>query len=226
MTVVAIHQPQYLPYLGFFHKIAHCDVFVVLDDVQFQKSGFQNRNRIKTSESWQWLTVPVLQKSGQLIKDVRINDEVTWQRKHWSALTTNYASATYFGEYSNDLQPILNAEWKGLGDLNFALMQWAMKVLNIDTPIERSSTMEIAGEGTSRLIRICQKLKASRYLSGPGGKNYMDMDAFRQSSIDVIWQDFRSPVYQQQFPGTQFVPDLSVLDALFNCGPDTAKLLE
>lgn len=226
MTVVAIHQPQYLPYLGFFHKIAHSDVFVVLDDVQFQKGGFQNRNRIKTSESWQWLTVPVLQKSEQLIKDVRINQEVPWQRKHWSALTTNYASATYFEDYSNNLQPILHAEWKALSDLNFALMQWVMEVLHIDTPIERSSTMGVAEEGTSRLIRICQKLNASRYLSGPGGKSYMDLDAFRQSSIDVIWQDFNSPVYQQQFPETEFVADLSVLDALFNCGPDTTKLLE
>src|SRR5829696_3796305 len=96
MTTVAIHQPQYLPYLGFFHKLYHCDLFVALDNVQFQKNGVQNRNKIKTSQGWQWLTVPVLHDFGQLIQAVQISPNVPWQRKHWSTLVSNYGRAPFF----------------------------------------------------------------------------------------------------------------------------------
>ena len=227
MTVVAIHQPQYLPYLGFYHKIQHCDLFVVLDDVQFQKGGFQNRNRIKTHDSWQWITVPVLHDSGQLINAVRINNDVPWPRKHWNAVTTNYSTAPFFAQYGPSLQRILlDSEWTALSELNISLMNWVLAELGIKRQIERSSTIETTGQGTARLVEICQELRATHYLSGPGGRAYLDPGAFQNASIDLIWQDFTSPVYSQQFPDTGFEKDMSVIDALFCCGPQTKTLLD
>ena len=223
---VAIHQPQYLPYLGFFHKIVHSDIFVLLDDVQFNKGGFQNRNKLKTSQGWQWITVPVLHDSKQLIRDVRINNEVSWQRKHWAALKTNYAPAPFFDQLSSDLHEILHREWNSLSDLNNTLTEWAMSALGIDTPTILSSTLKHSSEGTQRLIEICRELGASRYLSGPGGKNYMDLEAFSEASISVTWQDFHSPTYEQVFSEAGFQPDMAIVDALFCCGPGARRLLE
>lgn len=223
---VAIHQPQYLPYLGFFHKILHSDVLVLLNDVQFQKGGFQNRNKIKTKEGWQWITVPVLHDSKQLISQVRINKEVPWQRKHWTALKTNYARAPFFERFAIELEPILQRDWNDIAELNAMLIEWAMSALSIDTPVVLSSSLQHSAEGTDRLIQICQEVGGSRYLSGPGGRDYMQLDAFSNASIEVAWQDFSSPVYDQVFPEAGFQPDLSVVDALFCCGPDTRRFLD
>lgn len=204
----------------------NCDVFVVLDDVQFQKGGFQNRNRIKTSQGWQWMTVPVIHQSKQLISEVRVNQQVPWQRKHWNALLTNYASAPYFDRYGSDLQGFLDQEWGELAQLDLALMKWVMNALGITTPVVLSSSLGLLEEGTHRLVEICQKLGATKYLSGPGGRSYMDLDVFENSAIDVAWQDFLSPTYEQTFSQAGFEPDLSVVDALLCCGSETAQLLK
>ena len=225
MTTVAIHQPQYLPYLGFFHKLIHCDVFILLDDVQFTKGGFQNRNKIKSPDGWQWLTVPVLQRARQLICEVNLNDSVPWQRKHWSALVSNYAPAPFFDLYAKDFQQTLTLEWKELTALNTALMKWVMAVLEIGTEIRFSSGLPSTGVATERLIELCQHVGATRYLSGPGGKEYMDLQAFDRAGIEVIWQDFGAPKYLQQFSEAGFIGNLSIVDALFNCGPGTRGLL-
>lgn len=226
MTVVAIHQPQYLPYLGFFHKLLHCDVFVALDNIQFQKNGLQNRNKIKNSQGWQWLTVPVLHRFGQRINEVRINLRAPWQRKHWQAVVSNYSRAPYFDMYGPGLKDLLDREWHNLCDLNMALTRWAVDALGIKTPILYSSTLEVEGNQTQLLINICNAVEADCYLSGPGGKRYMDLVAFEAAGMTVIWQEFAAPVYDQVFPDVGFVSNLSVVDALFNCGPETIEFLQ
>ena len=225
MKIVAIHQPQYLPYLGFFHKLLHCDVFVTLDNVQFQKNGLQNRNKLKTSQGWQWLTVPVLHRSGQLINEVRINPKVPWQRKHWNALVSNYSPAPYFDVYGPGLKRLIDREWSSLCELNMVLIRWAMNALGIETPILYSSALGVEGNRTELLVNICKAVGAQCYLSGPGGRRYMELTAFEAAGITVIWQEFTSPAYDQVFPDVGFVPDLSVVDALFNCGPETIEFL-
>jgi hypothetical protein len=225
MTTVAIHQPQYLPYLGFFHKLRHCDVFVALDNVQFQKNGLQNRNKIKTSQGWQWLTVPVLHDFGQPIRDVGINPNVPWQRKHWNALASNYGRAPFFNEFSPSLKPLLEQEWDSLSQLDMALAKWAMVALAIETPVVHASELGVEGNQTELLIAICRAVGADRYLSGPGGRRYMDLEAFAAAGITIEWQAFTSPVYPQLFPQAEFVPDLSAVDAIFNCGAATASFL-
>jgi hypothetical protein len=225
VVTAAIHQPQYLPYLGFFHKLQNCEVFVLLDDVQFSKGGFQNRNRIKSSEGWQWLTVPVLHRGKQTIREVELNDTVPWRRKHWSALVSNYSRAPHFERYVEDLQRIFAIEWKHLGSLNEALMEWATNSLGIETIVKRSSEIPHSGTSSDRLIELCRAVDADRYLSGPGGRDYMDLEAFQLAGIEIAWQEFSLPSYPQQFPESGFVENLSVVDALFNCGPDTRELL-
>lgn len=226
MKIAAIHQPQYLPYLGFFHKLLHCDVFVALDNVQFQKNGLQNRNKIKNSQGWQWITVPVLHGYGQLINEVRINPQVSWQKKHWNALVSNYSRAPYFDKCAHQLKDLLTREWSKLCDLNMTLTRWAADILGIKTPIVYASTLEVDGSKTDLLINICDAVEVDCYLSGPGGKRYMDLVAFESAGITVIWQEFTAPVYDQVFPDVGFVSNLSVVDALFNCGPETIEFLQ
>jgi hypothetical protein len=225
MRIAAIHQPQYLPYLGFFHKLQHCDVFVALDNVQFQKNGVQNRNRIKTGQGWQWITVPVLHSFGQLINQVIINSQIPWQKKHLNALKSNYSPARYFETYADQLRGLLDRDWSNLCDVNMALTRWAASALGIETPVVRASALEATGGQTEHLINICKALGADCYLSGIGGKRYMDLAAFEAAGITVIWQEFTTPIYSQLFPDIGFVPDLSVMDALLNCGPEVVQLL-
>jgi hypothetical protein len=225
MTTVAIHQPQYLPYLGFFHKLNQCDLFVVLDNVQFQKNGVQNRNKIKTSQGWQWLTVPVLHNLGQLILEVKINPSDSWARKHWNAIVSNYGRAPFFADFSPLLNELYEQSWDNLCALNMALTEWAMVALSIKTPLYYASQLGVTGNQSDLLISICQAVGADSYVSGPGGRNYMDLDAFEAAGIEVKWQEFTAPVYTQRFPQVDFIPNLSVVDALFNCGQETRQFI-
>ncbi|HEY9887297.1 MAG TPA: WbqC family protein [Candidatus Obscuribacterales bacterium] len=225
MTIAAIHQPQYLPYLGFFHKLSQADVFVVMDNVEFLRRGLQHRNKIKTVQGEQWLTVPVLHHQKQLISAVKINLEVPWARKHWGTICTNYAPAPYFDLYAESLKEILFQDWEYLQDLNLALLGWVMAILQIDIPLVRLSTLPVTGQKSDRLIQACQAVHADTYLSGVGGQNYMDLEEFRAANIQVIWQDFSPPTYPQLFPAVGFIPNLSILDVLFCCGPATREFL-
>jgi len=227
MKIVAIHQPQYLPYLGFFHKLAHCDLFVALDHVQFQKNGLQNRNRIKTAskEGTQWITVPVRHRLGQAINEVQIDSSSSWQKKHWNALVSNYSRARCFHNYSDQFQGLLNNDYANLSLLNMRLITWCMEALAITTPVVYSSQLEVCGSATSLLVSICQAVGADAYLSGPGGARYMEMNLFQEAGVQVLWQDYSCVAYEQQFPAAGFVPNLSVIDALFNCGRDLTSMV-
>ena len=227
MKVVAIHQPQYLPYLGFFHKLAHCDVFVALDHVQFQKNGLQNRNRIKTGskEGVQWITVPVRHKFGQAINETQMDSSLPWQKKHWNALLANYSRARCFQAYADQLERLLHAEYRSLSHLDMDLTAWCMEALEIRTPVVYSSQLGLDGRATSLLVNICRAVGADAYLSGPGGAHYMEMALFEEAGLQVLWQNFDCPAYEQQFPEAGFVPNLSVIDALLNCGRDVVPLV-
>jgi hypothetical protein len=228
MKVAVIHQPQYLPYLGFFHKLNQCDIFVVMDTVQFERRGVQHRNKIKTSQGAQWITVPVCHRSREeeRINTMEINLEFPWSRKHWQAIITNYVRAPYFEKYSPGLEQIFKQEWVNLCELNMAMMTWVMEILEINKPIVYMSQLDVTGKKSELLINICQAVGATAYLSGIGGRQYMDMLAFADAGIDVFWQEFSYPTYEQMFPELGFVPNLSILDTLFCCGSDTQQFLK
>ncbi|HTR55144.1 MAG TPA: WbqC family protein [Kofleriaceae bacterium] len=224
--IVANHQPQFLPYLGFFDKLSRADMLVVLDDVQFQERGFQHRNVIKMQTGKQWLTVPIKQRRGQLIKEVQIDSESNWRKKHWAALVTNYSPAPFFAELSPGLRDIiLNGEQRDLVTLDLDLMRWTMSVLGLSAKLKLSSELEVAGDANERHIAICKAVGADTYLSGPGGKLYMDLAMYESAGVSVQFQDYAHPTYRQLFPKLEFIPNLAVIDALFNLGPATRELL-
>lgn len=201
----------------------NCDVFVLLDDVQFKKNEWQNRNRIKTATGWQWITVPVIHNFGQKIIDVKINNRVNWRRKHMNALIANYSKAPYFKKYRDFFEETYQKEWEYLCDINIHFILFIAKELEIEVPIIRSSTLGVTSTRTQRLIDICKKVGADTYLSGIGGYYYLDFSLFEQKGIKLIFQDFKHPVYPQLYG--EFIPNLSVVDALFNCGKDLRKFL-
>ena len=224
--IVANHQPQFLPYLGFFDKISKADLLVVMDDVQFLERGFQHRNLIKMQTGKQWLTVPVMQRRGQLIRDVAIDPGQNWRRKHWNALQTNYNPSPFFKALAPELRAILlEGSHTHLLALDMDLMRWTMQQLGITTAIQLSSELGVTGEKSERHINICRAVGADTYLSGPGGRLYMDMTLFAQAGIAVRFQDYRSREYPQLFEQHGFLPDLACVDALFNCGPEARALI-
>jgi hypothetical protein len=218
MKVAAIHQPQYLPYLGYFHKLARADVFIELDTVQFQKNGLQNRNKIKGAKGWQWLTVPVSHGHDSKILDVQIGDPGKWARKHWSTLQSNYGRAPRFAWAAELLRPVFETPWTHLSPLNIQLGKVACELLAIKAPHILASELASEGESSTLLISLCKAVGADAYLSGPGGRGYMDLELFERAGIQVLWQSFEHPTYPQLFPEAGFVPNLSIVDVLFQCG--------
>ena len=223
--IVSIHQPQYLPWLGYFHKMNRADAFVFLDTVQFKKNEFQNRNRIKGPQGPQWLTVPVLQQLGQDIRDVRINTTVRWQKKHITGLASCYGRAPYYGAYKDALEDLLDQPWELLSSLNIEATKLIASLIGIDTPLSLASEMEcVSDDRDRRLIEITQKLGGSSYLAGIGGRDYMNMATWEEAGIEVLFQAFEHPVYPQVFNG--FSSHLSAVDLLFNAGEEAMEYLD
>ncbi len=230
--IVAAHQPAYLPWLGYFDKIARADAFVLLDDVQYEAQNFQNRNRIKLATGAWWLTVPLRRRGrDERICDKLIADEGEGGRHHWrrrslATLDLNYRRAPYYGRYRDALVEAYHLRWARLVDLDLYLLRRMMEWLDVRRPIFVASTMGLSGQKTDRILSFCQKLGATRYLSGSGGsRGYLDVAKLREAGIEVEWQRFEHPRYPQRHPHVGFIPHLSALDALFNCGPAAAGMI-
>jgi hypothetical protein len=226
--IFTAHQPNYLPYLGFFHKIAQADLFAVIDNVQFVKGGtfgWMNRNRIRTKDGWIWLTVPVLSKGKyqQLIIDTRINNNLPWANKHFNALYHNYHRTAYFKKYSEFFEQLYKKSWDYFCDLSIEIILFLLKEMAINIKVVRCSELGVEGKATGYVIDMCKKVEADVYISGIHGKDYLDESLFLKENIKLAYQEFKHPVYKQQFEG--FVPDLSVVDLLFNYGPDSLDIL-
>lgn len=222
--IVAIHQPQYLPWLGYFDKIDRADIFCFLDNVQYKKNEWQNRNRIKTARGWQWLTVPVHYRFPQRINEVAIDTRGRWGRKHFQAISTCYGKARYFNSYIDFFENVYEKPWNYLNDLNIYMIEGFRGLLNLDKkPILRSSEMKLRDDPTDRLIDICLHVGADTYLAGAGGADYMDLKKFEEHGIAVYFQSFVHPKYPQLFDS--FISHLSIVDLLMNCGPDSLSII-
>ncbi|MFQ5878083.1 MAG: WbqC family protein [Acidobacteriota bacterium] len=221
---LAAHQPQYMPWLGYFDKMDRVDLFVLLDTVQYKKNEWQNRNRIRTAAGWQWLTVPVHYRFPMTIREVRIDETAAWRRKHREALRTLYARAPHRGAAQAAIEAILEERFPNLAALNERTVKILAGLLGVRTPIVVASQLgDLPGGADDRLIALCRRFGCSTYLAGAGGQSYMDLEAYRRAGIRVEFQPFRHPVYRQVHAG--FEPGLSAIDCLMNCGPGAIRMV-
>lgn len=227
--ILSVHQPHYIPWLGYVDKIARSDCFIFLDEVQYKPREFQNRNLIRAPKGGQWLTVPVLNKgrSRQKIKDVAVDNTQHWQQRHAHALKSCYAAAPFFAEHEGFLREVYACQWERLSALNIFMIKYVLTYLGIKTPLYLESEIKTAARGTERIIELCGAMRCDAYLSGAGGRAYLDEDAFRRAGITLVYQEFSHPVYRQLFAssGSGFIPNMSVLDLLFNEGARSREIL-
>ncbi|MFQ5952896.1 MAG: WbqC family protein, partial [Candidatus Omnitrophota bacterium] len=222
---VAIIQPGYLPWLGFFELMASSDIFIVYDDVQFDKNGWRNRNKIKTIHGVQWLTVPVLTKGKNWPKnnDVFIKDK-RWKRKHLRSIEQYYAKAKYFGEVFPIMEKGLKIGADKLIDYDMFFIREMAKYMNINTDIFLSSELGIEGDDKAgRLINICKHFDATHYYNGAAGKKLYKKEDFLKHGIELEFQDYKHPCYEQLHG--DFVPCLSTVDLLFNEGASSLDII-
>ena len=224
-TLVVL-QPGYLPWLGFFDQMRRSDVFVYYDDVQFDKHGWRNRNRVKAPDGApHWLTVPVLHsgRNWPAILEVEIDNRTPWARKHVGTLRQFYGKAPHLDRYLPALEELLERRWTLLVDLDLAVTGLICGWLGLMRPTFRASAVGVGGKQSERLLALCQHVGARRYLSGDAAKDYLDTELFARHGIEVEWQDYLHPVYPQQHGA--FVPYLSIVDLLFNCGEESTSIL-
>jgi hypothetical protein len=197
-----------------------------MDNIQFNKNGWQNRNKIKCQNGWMYLTIPIYNKYQQNLDEVKIDNTQNWRQKHWNSLLHNYAKAKYFSDYKEALENIYKEEWLTLNDINYQMLYFYLEVLGINTKIVKASDLKVEGKDSIRLSNICKRLQADIYLSGAYALDvYLDKKAFEDSGIKLILQDWHCPEYEQLFPQFGFIPDLSILDLLFNHGPKSLEIL-
>jgi WbqC-like protein family len=224
--IVSINQPAYLPWLGYFHRIAAADAHVVLDHVQFEKNSFTNRNKIRTSTGWSWLTVPIKTagKFGQLpINEIEISNEKKWANKHWETMRLNYARAPFFSEHAGFFESVYLRSWQKLIDLTGEVTTHLVQAFGIKTRIYFSSQMNAAGKKDELVLNLCRELGANVYLSGPLGRNYLREPLFQNARITVRYDDYQHPAYSQAYPG--FEPYMAAVDLLLNAGPKSLNTI-
>ena len=225
---VAISQPTYLPWLGYFDLIDQVDRFVVLDNVQFEKQSWQQRNRIKSATGLQWLTVPVEFRGrlNQQVREVQIRD-ASFGKDHLRAVELAYRRAPFFDEHYPVLVSHLQSVRDGslLLDLNLELLRWLLKTMGITTPLFLASQIPVEGKRAELLAAICRNLGGETYLSAPGGAVYLlnEIGIMSRAGINVFFHSYTHPEYKQRFP--PFVPYASALDLLFNEGPRSLEIV-
>jgi len=225
----AIHQPNYIPWLGYFFKIAHADKFVFLDNVVYPDASFINRNSIKTPSGPAWLTIPVIRsgRSGQLIGEVEMDCVKRWAGRHLATLRSNYGRAPYFKETFALLEPHYrsrSADRGSLAEFNIGLICSIAAHLGLNAQLMRASELSVSGHKTDLNLDICRAIGARTYLAGTGAKSYQDDAKLEDAGITPVYSPFSHPRYPQRFG--EFVENLSIVDVLMNCGPlGTRRLL-
>jgi hypothetical protein len=220
-VLVAIHQPHYLPWLGYLHRMAQADLFIVLDHVQFERGNYQNRTQVRVNGAAHWLTVPLVQRSQkERIADKTIDTSQDWAATHFETLRRAYGGAA-----TAALKSIYDTPWERLVDLNAALLEFLREAFAIRTPLVNSSELDVGGAKSELVLNLCKAVGAHALLVGLGGsRNYLDRAAFAQARVELVFQEFNHPVYPQRGPAP-FSAGLSAVDLLFNLGPESGRWL-
>jgi len=224
----AILQPSYIPWRGAFHIVQKCDVFVFYDDVQYDKHGWRNRNRVKTAQGTRWLTIPVLHKGNVAqhtpVNQIRVNPDDDWERRHWQTLRQSYARAPFFERTAALVEPFYSRKVDLLADFTIDLTVALAGQLGLgDRRFLRASSLGVAGEKTDRLLAILAKVGATHYVSGPSARAYLDEAAFAAAGIGLEYMSYDYPAYQQLHGA--FDPQVSILDLLFMQGPQAPAFI-
>ena len=221
---IAILQPSYIPWIGYFEQIINVDIFVFYDDVQYTKNDWRNRNKIKTLDGSSWLSIPVNSSTSKNINEVLIDDTKPWRTKHLKTLKQFYSKSRYFDEIYPILQNNINSDINSLSNISINIIKDIAKYLEINTKFYLSSDLDIDGDKNNRLINICKHFAASTYYSGLAAKEYIDTELFHDNDIDLVFQDYKHPTYTQLHGG--FLPYLSIIDLLFNHGKQSIKIIK
>ncbi len=223
--ILAADKPNYLPQISFFYKLIQSDQFVIADDIRFTSHDFINRSPIKSNSGETWLTVPVLTRGrgGQLIKDVQIDTGRNWRRKQFKAICVNYKYTPYFEYYIDFFDGFYQKDWRYLIDLNYTAIEFLVKAMGISIPLRLSSALNIDSRGTAQIIDICKAVNCHRYLAWENDKSFLKSYLFTAAKIEIRFLEFRSETYHQQHQN--FLPNLSIIDLLFNLGPIGKKML-
>lgn len=220
--LVAIHQPEYLPWLGYFEKMLRADVFVLLDNVQFTKGDYHNRTRVKGSGGVQWLSIPVHGSISAKINEVKVAGH-KWETKHWHSLVSCYSRAAFFEKLKDKFEAFYRQTAERLIDYDLGAIELIAGALGIEKNWVLASELDAGGQKSDLVLNICRQLGANTYYSGRSGSTYLRKEDFDRAGIKIEVQNFAHPVYQQLFQ--DFTPNLSVLDLLFNCGPASRDLI-
>lgn len=214
--ILSAHQPAYLPWLGYFDKIARSDVFVYLDTVQFEKNSFINRNQIKSAQGPLWLTIPIKTKghTHASLRTTEIDDSQPWRKKHLKSIEMNYRKTLRFDEFFPKIEALINLPESNLADYCFQHLLFWCHELDIDTCLVRSSSLPITSAKSDLVFDLCKNFGAQHYLSGALGRGYLVEDDFHRANISITYQNFTSPIYPQL--RGEFIPNLGVLDAWMN----------
>lgn len=230
--IIGIHQPHFFPWLGYLDRMCRCDLFVLLDHVQFERQNYQNRVTIKTPQGLSWLVVPVYQRSrSERILDKDIDNQARgrhrWGPRCYRTLEHAYRAAPWFETWSGEVRSLLEADWSRLVDLNLASIELLRRAFDIRTPLLRSSALGVRQRGAGAVLEICKSVGADALLGGIGAsRRYLDPACFERAGIELRWQNVEQPRYPQCSRPEQFAPGVSALDLLFNCGPESRAVLE
>ncbi|MEO4054418.1 WbqC family protein [Solibacillus sp. CAU 1738] len=220
---IAIHQPNYLPWIGFFDKLDQVDKFVILDKAVHSKSGYINRSKIKSPQGSLMLTVPLKNKEIP-INELQIANNSNWQVNHWKAIEANYKKNIYWNAYREGFEQLYTIKWDTIAELNIALIKHIMTQLHITTELFIESEFHLDfGRSNDRNANITIHLEGDIYVSGSGARAYNDETIFQKNNIQLVYQNFQHPEYPQRWG--QFQPNLSIIDMLFNCGPETMDII-
>ena len=224
--ILSIHQPELLPWYGYIHKLYSSDIFVILDDVQFKKNNFQNRNKILTKNGDMWISVPVESKNRleNTIKSTKISWIKDWRKKFIVSLQQNYSKHPYFKELDIFIK-IFDKKHNTLFELSFDILNYIIDILDIKTKIILQSDIKPDGQKTELLLDICQKLKVNNYLMGSGSSDYFDYELFKEHKINVVDHRYNHPIYYQMNGKDNFIPYMSFIDIIANIGATKFKEL-
>jgi len=223
---VTMHQPEHLPWLGFFHKMAQAELYVYMDVVQYRRQYFQNRNRIVGVREPIWLLVPVrkLEHRHGPIMRVPLDNSRAWRKTYWGSIAYHYHNHPHFERYADELRQIVMTPYDLLADFNYALIDFFRRGFGITTPLIKASSLDVDGKRSSLIHDVALRTGATTYLSGPTGREYLDEEPFKRSGIAVEYHEFHHPRYAQH-KRDAFISHLSALDLLMNCGPESHAVL-